>query len=192
MEVGSSRTRISGSTAQKPRERHPLLLAARERVRFPTLVTLGGRRLRIASSDPFEHLPPWYAKVLQPEGYVILHERRDEPVVRVLEEHPNSLTHLERLGTGALCPATRISPELRLEQPVQQTDQGGFAATVRTNDTDVLPAQRTSKLMAFENLPVGYQDKRSPRPHKRQQGARRSGPPRRSLVVCPGVTPSRS
>jgi hypothetical protein len=87
--------------------------------------------------DPIAHLLAGDAEVLQAESDVILDERGDEAVLRVLEKDAEMLANLERFRCRVAARdqhAARFGPQ----EAVQEADQGGLAAAVRAHHADVL------------------------------------------------------
>ena len=83
------------------------------------------------------HLIARYAEVLESKRHVVLDERRDEAVFRILKQHPDSFTNLEGFSSGIVT-SDQNSTGFARKQAVQEPEQGGFPAAVRPDDADVL------------------------------------------------------
>jgi hypothetical protein len=88
-----------GFDGQEPSQGDTLLLAARESMGLAALVTFEAD-CSYGPGDPVAHLLAGDAEVLQAESDVILDERGDETVLRVLEEDAQVLADLERFRSG--------------------------------------------------------------------------------------------
>jgi hypothetical protein len=87
--------------------------------------------------DPLTHLLAGNAEVLQSEGDVVLDERGDEAVLRVLEEDAQVLADHEGFR-GRVVARDQHPARVGLQEAVQEANQGGLAAPVRADHTDVL------------------------------------------------------
>jgi hypothetical protein len=87
--------------------------------------------------DPTLHLLAGDAKVLEAEGDVVLDEGSDEAVLGVLEENTEVLADLEGF-CGRVVVGDEHPSRDGFQEAVQEADEGGLAAAVRADHTDVL------------------------------------------------------
>src|SRR5215212_4375025 len=87
--------------------------------------------------DPIAHLLAGDAEVLEAEGDVVLDEGSDEAILGVLEEDAQVPADLEGFR-GRVAAGHPHQARVGQQKAVQEADEGGLPATVRTDHADVL------------------------------------------------------
>ena len=126
---------------QHARNRNPLLLSAREQMRRMRAVFLHahGRERRI---DPPSQLRTRYAEVFRAESYIFFHHGRHDLVIRVLEYHAHPAADIPQAALVIDRDSVHQNIALRRgEQYIQMLGESRFAAAVRTDNRDKLPAR---------------------------------------------------
>jgi hypothetical protein len=112
-----------------------LLLAARKSMGLAALEAFEADG-SYSPGDPLAHLLPGDAEVLQAESDIVLDERCDETVLRVLEEDAEVLANLERFRCR-IAARHQHAARIGLQEAVQKADQGGLATAVRAYHANV-------------------------------------------------------
>ena len=103
------------------------------------------------------------AKIFRPEGDILLRDRCNDLVIRVLKYHPACAADLiqQRL-VRRVHPGNKHTPARRKQDRVKMLEQRGFPGAVMTQDRDILPGrdrklnpikhQRTLRIREGERL----------------------------------------